>query len=73
MNRKRLWQRRRNRMLVIAQAGASTWAVAFSRRLIPGALFATRMAAIRYALQLAAGASLDSTSIKVLGNVTPIP
>ncbi len=69
MNRKGLWQHRRKRMFVIVPASASTWAVAFARRLIPGALFETKMAAISYALLLASSAGLDSTSIKVLGNV----
>lgn len=62
--------RRRNRnMLVVAPASASTWAVAFSRRLIPGALFSTRTAAIRYAGMLAQAAGLRSSHVKILGAV----
>jgi hypothetical protein len=67
MNPKAFWQRRRNKMFVVAPAGASTWVVAFSRRLIPGALFTTRMAAIRYAFLLASAAGLDYSNVKVLG------
>lgn len=67
MNPKASWQRRRNKMLVVAPAGTSTWAVAFSRRLIPGALFSTKMAALRYAFLLAAAAGLDYSNVKVLG------
>ena len=62
------WRRRRNSIFVVAPAGYSTWAVAFSRRLIPGALFATKTAAIIYAGLLAAAAGLDNTSIEVLGS-----
>lgn len=63
-----LWQRRRKKMIVVAPASESTWAVAFSRRLIPGALFTTRAAAIYYAGLLASAAGLDYTSIKILGS-----
>lgn len=59
-------QRRNKNMLVVAPAGASTWAVAFSRRLIPGALFSTRQAAIRYAGMLAEAAGLRASHVKVL-------
>lgn len=62
-----LWQRRRKNMLVVAPAGDSTWAVAFSRRLIPGALFSTKRAALRYALMLATFAGLGPASVMVLG------
>lgn len=61
------WQRRRKNILVVAPAGATTWAVAFSRRLIPGALFTTRTAAIAYAFLLAAAAGLNGSSIRILG------
>jgi hypothetical protein len=61
-----LWQRRHRNILVVAPAGESTWAVAFSRRLIPGALFSTKSAAIIYAALLAGAAGLDYSSIKVL-------
>lgn len=62
------WRRRRNSTFVVAPAGDSTWAVAFSRRLIPGALFTTKTAAIIYAGLLAGAAGLDDTSIEVLGS-----
>ena len=67
MNSKTSWQRRRNKMFVVAPAGASTWVVAFSRRLIPGALFTTKMAALSYALMLARAAGLDYANVRVLG------
>ena len=66
---KALWQHRRNSMFVVAPAGESTWAVAFSRQLIPGALFTTRTAAVIYAFLLATAAGLDHTNIMVLGDV----
>ncbi len=64
---RKLWQPRRKNIFVVAPAGESTWAVAFSRRLIPGALFSTKTAAILYAALLAGAAGLDYSSIKVLG------
>ncbi|HET6492214.1 MAG TPA: hypothetical protein VFG44_04495 [Burkholderiales bacterium] len=67
MNSRKLWQRRRKSMLIVAPASASTWAVACSRRLIPGALFRTRAAAIDYASALANAAGLSRTHVKVLG------
>ena len=67
MNGKTFWQRSQKKMLVVAPAGNSTWAVAFSRQLIPGALFGTKMAAIHYAFLLATAAGLNAASIKVLG------
>ena len=54
-------------MLVVAPASARTWAVALSRRLIPGAVFRSREAAIRYAAILASAAGLRPTQVKVLG------
>jgi hypothetical protein len=65
---KALWQRRQNRIFVVAPASATTWAVAISRRLIPGALFTTRAAAIAYACLLAATAGLHYSSIEILGS-----
>ena len=62
-----LWQRRRNKTIVVAPASTSTWVVAFSRRLIPGALFTTRAAAIGYAVLLASASGLSHSSVKVLG------
>jgi hypothetical protein len=67
MDTKSFWQRRRKGMFVVAPANESTWAVAFSRRLIPGALFASKAAAVRYACLLAAVAGLSGDDIRVLG------
>ena len=67
MNTKSFWQPRRKSMFVVAPADGSTWAVAFSRRLIPGALFASKAAAIRYAYLLAGMAGLGGDNIRVLG------
>jgi len=52
--------------LVVAPVGACTWVVAFSRRLIPGACFTTRAAALRYASLLANAAGLGESRIQVL-------
>jgi hypothetical protein len=51
--------------LVVAQASASTWVVAFSRHLIPGACFKTRKAAVGYASMLASAAGLGLSKVKV--------
>lgn len=67
MNNKGLWERRRSKSLVVAPASTTTWAVAFSRRLIPGAVFTTRAAAVAYAFVLASASGLDHASVKVLG------
>ena len=67
INTKSFWQHRRKSMFVVAPANESTWAVAFSRRLIPGALFASKAAAIRYAYLLAGMAGLGGDHIRVLG------
>ncbi|MGQ0749235.1 MAG: hypothetical protein ACT4PS_01735 [Betaproteobacteria bacterium] len=67
MKAKRFWRRRTHNMLVVAPASAKTWVVACSRRLIPGALFKTREAAIHYASMLARAAGLERNRIKVLG------
>ena len=67
MNTKSFWQGRRRSMFVVAPANGTTWAVAFSRRLIPGALFATKAAAVRYAYLLAGMAGLSGEHIHVLG------
>jgi hypothetical protein len=67
MHTKALPERRRNNGFVVAPASASTWAVAFSRQLIPGALFRTKTAAINYASALAIAAGLGPRNIKVLG------
>ena len=68
MNTKGSSERRRNRNLVVAPASASTWAVACSRHLIPGALFRTKTAALSYARLLASAAGLGSRHVIVLGD-----
>ena len=62
-------ERRRKCAFVVAPASAYTWAVAFSRRLIPGAVFASRDAAVAYATMLAKAAGLRAPMVKVLGDV----
>lgn len=71
MKSKQSWRRRAQDMLVVAPASATTWAVACSRRLIPGALFTTREAAVHYASTLASAAGLERTHVKVLGTMSP--
>lgn len=68
MNRKpTTWKRRRKAAFVVARASARTWVVAFSRRVIPGALFKTKDAALSYAAMLARAAGLRTPSVTVLG------
>lgn len=66
MNLKYGWQPRIRRMFVVAPASPYTWAVAFSRQLIPGAVFSTRDAAVEYALMLARAAGLDTSNVRIL-------
>ncbi|HZN22998.1 MAG TPA: hypothetical protein VFB75_02150 [Burkholderiales bacterium] len=67
MNRKTTAHKReRKSAFVVAKASAHTWVVAFSRRLIPGALFETRDAALSYAKMLARSAGLRSPQVTVL-------
>ena len=61
------FKRRKKSVLVVAKASACTWVVAFSRRVIPGALFNSRDAAIDYAKMLARTAGLRSPQVAVLG------
>lgn len=67
MNRKTGWQPRIRKMLVVVPINSYTWAVAFSRRLIPGAVFSTRAAAVLYAAILATAAGIDASHVRVLG------
>ena len=62
-------RRHRSCAFVVAPASAYTWAVAFSRRLIPGAVFASRDAAVAYANVLAKAAGLRGPMVKVLGDL----
>jgi hypothetical protein len=51
---------------VVARASACTWVVAFSRRAIPGALFKSKDAALKYVSTLASAAGLQSPTVRVL-------
>jgi len=55
-----------NKGFVVAPASATTWVVAISRHLIPGACFKTKTAAVDYAAMLANAAGLGRAKIKVL-------
>ena len=59
-------RRERRSAFIVAKASAETWVVAFSRRLIPGALFGSRDAALNYARMLARSAGLRSPQVQVL-------
>ena len=69
MERKTTSFKRRNKSaFVVAKASAATWVVAFSRRMIPGALFNSKDAALNYATMLAKSAGLRSPEVTVLGD-----
>jgi hypothetical protein len=68
MNRKTTLTERRKDAFVVARASARTWAVAFSRRLIPGAVFKTKDAALNYASVLAQAAGLTRPVVTVVGD-----
>ena len=68
MNQKTSHKRRKKSAFVVAKASACTWVVAFSRRMIPGALFQTKDAALNYANMLAKSAGLRSNNVTVLGD-----
>ena len=55
------------RMFVVAPASPYTWAVAFCRQLIPGAVFTTQAAAVAYATGLANSVGLGDSNVKILG------
>ena len=59
--------RRKNSAFVVAKASACTWVVAFSRKMIPGALFGSKDAALNYARMLAKSAGMRSPDVTVLG------
>jgi hypothetical protein len=67
MNRTKTLKPRKNNAFVVARASARTWAVAFSRKLIPGAVFKTKDAALSYASMLASAAGLRSP-VHVVGD-----
>jgi hypothetical protein len=60
MNRTKSLKQRHKQAFVVARASARTWAVAFSRKLIPGAVFKTKDAALSYASILAQAAGVRS-------------
>ena len=66
MFQKAIARRETTESFVVAPAGAYTWVVAFSRRLIPGACFRTRAAALEYASLLANLAGLGGSRIQVI-------
>jgi hypothetical protein len=67
MNRTKQFEQRQNHAFVVARASARTWAVAFSRKLIPGAVFKTKDAALSYASMLARAAGLRAP-VLVIGD-----
>jgi hypothetical protein len=67
MNRTKPFELRQKQAFVVARASARTWAVAFSRKLIPGAVFKTKDAALSYASMLAQAAGLRSP-VLVIGD-----
>ena len=68
MDRKTTHKRRQKSAFVVAKASAATWVVAFSRRVIPGALFKTKDAALTYANTLAKSAGLRAPNVTVVGD-----
>ncbi|MES2564371.1 MAG: hypothetical protein V4637_16835 [Pseudomonadota bacterium] len=71
MNRKasttpHMSERRSKTDIVVARASPATWVVAFSRHVIPGALFRTKEAALVYAAAIAAAAGLRTPAVTVL-------
>jgi hypothetical protein len=52
--------------LVVVRAGAAGWAVAYARKIIPGALLRTRSAAIAYAAELAHAAGFAAASLQIV-------
>lgn len=54
------------RDLVVAKASPSTWVVALSRQLIPGACFRTRRAALSYAALLANLGGIGRDHVRIL-------
>jgi len=66
MNREASSLSRTDKSFVVAPASATTWVVAVSRHLIPGACFKTKTAAVDYASMLASAAGLGHTKIRVL-------
>ncbi|HTP97261.1 MAG TPA: hypothetical protein VMK05_15515 [Burkholderiales bacterium] len=55
---------------IVAPLSAHAWAVAYARKLIPGAILRTREAALRYAAALAGAMGSRKTRIRVLRAVS---
>ena len=68
MEKKSFWQIRSKSTFVVAPTAAGAWVVAFSRRLIPGALFTSKDEAIRYAYLLAGMIGLGGDDVRILGS-----
>ena len=68
MDSKTNFKRRKKSAFVVAKASAATWVVAFSRQVIPGALFKTKDAALTYANMLAKSAGLRARNVTVVGD-----
>ena len=66
MSRQTLPESRTRGSFVVAPASATTWVVAISRHLIPGACFKSKSAAVGYASMLASAAGLSRAKIRVL-------
>jgi hypothetical protein len=50
----------------VACLGAHAWAVAYSRKLIPGAVLRTREAAIKYVTEVAKAAGLPKVKLNII-------
>lgn len=66
MKHKGSFEQHTGKDLVVARASPSTWVVAISRRLIPGACFRTRRAAVRYASLLASLGGFGRDQVRIL-------
>jgi hypothetical protein len=65
MKRKKQWKRKPTQVFLIVRASAHTWAVALSRRLIPGAVFSSKVAAMNYVSALAGAAGLNCVQLVI--------
>jgi hypothetical protein len=64
--KKMIWKRKPKAIFLVARASARTWAVAFSRNLIPGAVFRSKDAACNYARAVAQAAGLEHPDVRIL-------
>lgn len=65
MKRKKEWKRKPTEVFLVVRASARTWAVGISRRLIPGAVFSSKLAAMSYVSALAQAAGLDCVQLVI--------